>query len=292
MIFHRDESPLPGILPMDNRIAFLEQVIDSLRRVEYVQVISQKNIISVDRTNPGNRIFDPLYAAVIEKRNGNLDEACWLVFLSTHFGKNLRTGWKLTREIYGALDSGHTWSWNNVQNNLADFKRWIAASQGSFLGKFGNHRKYESLRDTNNGTGAVVESYIRWIEEYGSHIDVINTVQSKFNNNKLPAFGYLYKDMKKVKRFGRTGKFDYLTMLAKMNLMPIEADLPYFTNATGPVRGARLFFTGAIAARIPPKKLESMVVQLNKFLPLGMQVWEDSLCNWQKSPNKYLYFNG
>jgi hypothetical protein len=64
-------------------------------------------------------------------------------------------------------------------------------------------------------------------------------------------------------------------------------------DGTGPVRGARLLFSGAVDnASFSKKKLDELSVELNKILGVGMQVIEDSLCNWQKSPARYLAFRG
>ena len=41
-----------------------------------------------------------------------------------------------------------------------------------------------------------------------------------------------------------------------------------------------------------PKQIEAVVDSLDDILHVGKQVLEDSLCNWQKSPNHYVYFSG
>lgn len=96
----------------------------------------------------------------------------------------------------------------------------------------------------------------------------------------------------KVFRFGRTAKFDYLTMLAKIGLVKIEADSAYMGAATGPVDGARLLFTGASTTDISRNDLDKWLLDLDLHLQVGMQVLEDSLCNWQKSPSEFKAFRG
>ena len=41
-----------------------------------------------------------------------------------------------------------------------------------------------------------------------------------------------------------------------------------------------------------PVNLDRWLVELNNELKVGMQVLEDSLCNWQKSPEKFKPFRG
>jgi hypothetical protein len=100
--------------------------------------------------------------------------------------------------------------------------------------------------------------------------------------------------MNAVIRFGRTAKFDYLTMVGKLQLAAIEPGSTYMGGATGPLRGAKLLFGGNISANISKKTLEEWLIELESHLGLffGMQILEDALCNWQKSPDRYVYFGG
>jgi hypothetical protein len=95
-----------------------------------------------------------------------------------------------------------------------------------------------------------------------------------------------------IRCFGRTGRFDYLTMVAKLGLWDIDPAHPYFGNAGGPVEGASLLFTNSKVETLPRSTLSGYVVELGDALGLNMQVMEDSLCNWQKSPEHYLPFRG
>ena len=40
------------------------------------------------------------------------------------------------------------------------------------------------------------------------------------------------------------------------------------------------------------KKMDELAIALDGELKVGMQVIEDSLCNWQKSPEKFVAFRG
>ena len=68
--------------------------------------------------------------------------------------------------------------------------------------------------------------------------------------------------------------------------------MAYLEDATGPLRGARLFFDGDVNSKSSEKSLEARIAQLDEHLAVGKQVMEDSMCNWQKSPNKYVGFRG
>jgi hypothetical protein len=113
-------------------------MIASLRRLDYARIISTRQI-SPDRADPQSQLFDPERAAVHHFRAGRLDEAFWLVFLSTHFGKNLKHGWRMLRDVYSGLGAG-TWTWARVSTNPAAFRAWLLANQWHIRGGFGSHR--------------------------------------------------------------------------------------------------------------------------------------------------------
>ena len=160
-------------------------------------------------------------------------------------------------------------------------------------GGFGNHRKYESLdARSRGGTGEVVETYVRWVNPPNGHVDVVADTVRQTNGDPQVAFDMLYRSMGSIARFGRTARFDYLCMVAKLGLAPIAPGSAYMTGATGPIGGGRLLFTGDLAARVAPVKLDEWLVLLDADLGVGMQVLEDALCNWQKSPAIFVPFRG
>lgn len=287
--FSRHTMPLLGVTSTDNMLAFVAQLIDSLQRVKYVQTLRTRSI-SPARANPRSHLFDPIKAAVTLSEN-NSEEAFWLVFLATHCGHHLKTKWRLAAELYGASET-IPWTWARVRVDPVAYVDWIESHYGGFQGKFGNHRKYESLKPGPKGTGAIVKSYIAWINSYGSHSAMVAQVQSLSNGNAQHAFSMLNEQMRVVLRFGRTGRFDYLTMLGKVGLAVLEADSTYMNEATGPKRGAKLLFDGWIDSPTTARVLEARVASLERHLGVGMQVMEDAMCNWQKSPNIYQPFRG
>lgn len=286
---------LPGIAALENKAALLEQLVESIRRVDYVAAISSRSI-SPNRADPSSDYFDPIRAAVVKAQAGELEEASWLIFLATHFGKANRTGWLLIKDVYGNLGAGHNWTWPLVSTDPVAMSTWIGRNHAVLRSggrKFGNHRKYESLDPAKtNSTGEIIESYVNWVMQYGSHAGLFTNALTQSGDNPRAAFGMLYRSMGAVKRFGRTGKFDYLTMIAKVGISPIVADSTYMAEATGPLKGARLLFGGATTSNLSAGVLEQKIQHLDSFLAVGMQVIEDALCNWQKSPGRFLRFRG
>ena len=292
--FDRNKRHLPGIRNPTKRDVFLEQVIESVRRVQYVEVIRPRQL-SVRRFDPNDELFDPLRAAILAQRRGDIEEAFWLVFLFVHFGKHPRAGWRYAREVYGRLGDGMRWDWDNTSKDPSGFRAWLGAHQEELKRDgiprgFGNHRKYESLDAYSpNGTGEVVESYVNWVGPPGTHRALMDHACQEADDDPRRAFDGLYRSMHAVARFGRLARFDYLTMVGKLDLASIEPGSTYMPGATGPVEGARTLF-GTTRASVA--QLDAWLVELDVELDVGLQVLEDALCNWQKSPDSFIPFRG
>ncbi|HET9407271.1 MAG TPA: hypothetical protein VFO39_08530 [Candidatus Sulfotelmatobacter sp.] len=291
--FSHAHGELPGISTQERRDALKEQLVESVHRVSYVQVVRGRPI-STRRANPDDEMFDPLKAAILHQQSGNNEEAFWLVFLFVHFGRSGRGGWRYVREVYGRLGDGSRWDWARTSADPVAFRAWLRAHQDTIRragvpGGFGNHRKRESLdADSATGTGAVVESYVRWIAPPRTHQEIIAQAANQGGNDPKNTFDVLYNSMNAVVRFGRLAKFDYLTMLGKLGLANIVPGSPYLKGSSGPRKGAALLFGGNSSA----ETLDAKVVDLDQELHVGMQVLEDGLCNWQKSPDKFVPFRG
>ncbi len=278
-------SPLPGIAPNGNRVALIEQLIESERRRRFVQHLREADLSPL-RADPTNALFDPLKAAAVHQRNGNLDEAFWMVFLFVHFGRSHRGGWRYARDVYGHLGTA-VWDWPTVSRGAGAFRTWLnenaTAITSNGPGGFGNHRKYERL----DRTGEVVESYVAWVGPEKSHAIRFGL------NGAVPeaprvAFSRLYLSMTPVKQFGRTARFDYLTTVSRLGLAELEPDRPHLESATGPMTGARLLFGSTGQAH----ELDQALVRFGDSLELTADVIEDGVCNWQKSPAAFRPFRG
>lgn len=279
----------PGIDDDASRTVLAMQIIESIRRVQFVRGLVGGNI-SPSRASPSSNLFDPIRAAAYLMTQSEIEEAAWLVFLSTHFGQRPETGWNLLRAFY-AGDSDGPWTWLRASNNIEALLAWLHANTAVLrsAGRFGNHRKYESLDAySGRGTGATLVSYINWVKGQGSHGELFRRATSQAAHDPGVAFSAIYEDMSCVERFGRTARFDYLCMLGKLGIAGIWPQSMYVVNATGPKRGGKLLF----GQNKTSKEIEEAVALLDSEMHVGMQVFEDALCNWQKSPDQFVKFRG
>jgi hypothetical protein len=250
----------------------------------------QQKPVSARRADPNDPSFDAERAVAYHMQRGDVDEAAWLVFLMTHFAKPVESGWLRLRDVYGKLGRGK-WDWATVSANPQSFATWLDAHWQQVRGKFGNHRKYESLRpDAARSTARVVESYVNWIGA-GGHNRFFADVVRRSGNDPHTIFDALYREMPIVS-FGRLAKFDYLALLGRYGIAPISAGSAYLAGATGPARGARFLFDGRVDGSTSIDDLQKLLKELDATLGVGMQVMEDAICNWQKSPRTFVHFRG
>ena len=295
-IYAQKHHALPGISSPKHEEVLIQQLLESIHRVQYVPLIKRRPI-SATRADSHSDAFDPLKAAILKFDAGAFDEAVWLVFIFVHFGKSAKTGWRLARDVYGAL-GGQPWTWARLSAAPQSFQSWLASNQSTLDGgdgverQFGPHRHYQSRSATKaTGTGAAFQTYVEWVGPTRTHRTRFDQALADAKGSAHAAFDILYRSMRAVTSFGRLARFDYLTMLGKLDFLPISPGSTYMTNATGPVRGARLLF-GDKNNKLGARELESRLADLDGIAKVGMQALEDGLCNWQKSPAKFTPFRG
>jgi len=280
---------LPGITSAAALDTLTLQFVASLRRESYYALVQQRQI-SANRADPNDPSFDAERAVAYHLQQGNVDEAAWVVFLMTHFGRPEDTGWLRLRDVYGMLGAG-VWTWDTVSADPPAFSAWLSANWRNVRGKFGNHRKYESLRDdSQRPTSRVIESYVNWVGRNG-HARLFAGAVRQAGNDPHVIFDSIYQSMS-VESFGRLAKFDYLSLIGRYSIAPIDAGTAYLSGATGPINGARLLFDGRSDGSSAPKALQRMLDALDLDLQVTMKVMEDALCNWQKSPKEFVHFKG
>lgn len=277
---------LPDVASVDT---LAMQFVASIRREDYYRQVQAKPV-SASRADPNHASFDAERAVAFHMQQGNVDEAGWLIFLMTHFARRPDTGWLRLKDVYGQLGAG-IWDWPTVAANPAAFYQWLAANWQSVRGAFGNHRKYESMRPTAKRPMAqAVADYLAWIGPAGHRAFFAGAVRTA-GNNPHTIFDHLYGTLK-ITSFGRLAKFDYLSLVGRYGLAPIAAGSAYLDGATGPGRGVRRLFDGNPTNATSNVTLQSKLDALDDRLNVGMEVMEDALCNWQKSPRHFVHYTG
>jgi hypothetical protein len=280
---------LPGLADPRAVDTLAMQFVASLRREDYYRLVQRKPI-SANRADPNHSSFDAERAVAFHVQRGNIDEAALLLFLMTYFARPAETGWLRLRDVYGRLGQG-IWDWTSVSTDPAAFAVWLAANWRNVRGKFGSHRKYESLRpDRARNMGLVIANYVQWIGDQG-HQRFFSEIIRRAGNNPHTIFDTLYREIR-ITSFGRLAKFDYLALIGRYEIAPIGAGSAYLDGATGPLRGAHLLFDGRHDGPTTNVVLQDLLDSLDTYLGVGMQVMEDAICNWQKRPLAFEHFRG
>lgn len=289
-------GPLPGIATAERRQCWSQQIVSSLRRISYTDTLLVRDV-KPSRCDPNSDVFDPIRGVLHLHRSGHLDEAVWLAFILTHFGKHAMDEWKLAGNVYGSFGNGPVWTFAEYSSDASAFEDMLAVNQDklknvNISGRFSNHRKFESKKP--QAIAATFRTFHDWQTEFGGFRERVVRTHKRVGQEPQAGFDELYKSMTEVSRFGggRLGRFDFLTMLGKLQVAPIAPGSVYLDKASGPLKGARLLFFGDRNHGITGKALEPRVDALDQILDVGKQVIEDSLCNWQKSPEDYVYFRG
>ena len=294
-VYEAKHGQLPGLGVPALREALIEQIIDSEQRVRYTDRLLARTLDPA-AGNPSSLGCDPLKGAVLHQQTGNFDEAVWLIYLYVHFGKHRRAGWHYVQGLYGAFGAGSAqwWTWERTSADPTSFRFWLDQHQDDFHDVdgphgFGNHRKYVSLNAWGEqGTGAGVESYINWVLAAGG--DHRKRFDSLIRTTPEKSFASVYESMQPVVQFGRIARFDYLTMLGKLQFVDIRPPHSYLVGATGPLTGARL-----LLRRDPSiggaRELQAELSAFGEAIGISPDVLEDSICNWQKSPTRYVKFS-
>ncbi len=282
--FEAAHGALPGLVNDDTRASLVEQVVESRRRKAYLAHVRNAELQEVS-ADPTSTLFDPMRATVLHHRRGELDEAFWMLFLFTHFGRHRTWRWAYARLVYAG--NGQPWTWDRLTQDVIGFRDWLETAQAQIRpqGAFGNHRKREHLSGWGpNGTGAVVASYVDWLGEPPVH-----TNRLPVDGDSPRPFGDLYESLAAVRRFGRLARFDYLSTGVHLGLIKSQADRLYLSGSSGPREGANLLLG---EPRVPVAQLETQAMALGAALGVSADVLEDALCNWQKSPGAFRSFRG
>ncbi len=143
-------GPFPGIATAQRRCCWAQQIASSLRRIAYTDALLSR-AVNVSRCDPHLDVFDPLRGALHFYRQGQLDEAVWLTFILTHFGKHAVDEWKLARNVYGSFGAGPVWTFEIYSRNADAFEGMLFANSDDLAdarvsGSFSNHRKFQSKK--------------------------------------------------------------------------------------------------------------------------------------------------
>jgi hypothetical protein len=219
------------------------------------------------------------------KESGQADEALWCAFLAAHFGRPSANPYHVGEiESAGrflcAFGDKPTWTWAYVSTNRDTFIKELGVREKDLMTlRFGNHRKYCSKKPQE--LARVVTDFVQWVDEYAGNPSTAFTFPP--GSTPQQGFGELYRRFT-VFSFGRTGRFDLLTLLSQTGLLNIQPNSCYLLGSTGPLNGAKQL----CGNRFSNQELSEIIDSLAGSLEVPYDVIEDALCIWQKEPGKQI----
>jgi len=269
---------LPGLRSRPSREKFLRELQHSLKKYRALRIRRFPG-----STDPSDPEFQPYLTILESAEAGGKEEAIWLSFLTTLCGPVSGDGarWESVRCLYGAFDGPARWTWDRVQARPESLRAWMTKHRDKVRRlRFGNHRKYETHDPAKRGsTAAIVESYVEWVAKGGNGSQVGIFEEAVRDRTPEAAFDNLFRRIR-VKRFGRTARFDWLCLVGNLGLFPLAPGLCYLRSASGPRVGAKRLFGSSGAQDVDG--LEEKAAALARALEVPLEVMEDTLCNWQK----------
>ncbi len=153
--------PLPGVRSKIDRDVLIKQLIDSIRRVEFVGTIRSRPI-SERRLDPGDEIFDPVRAAIRQRETMALRRSLLAGVLIRSFLASICIRSGATFAMYtgnsasAQIGLGQRFRPTRRHSVTGCRANEARIGRGSRRG-FGGHRRYVSL-DADSGSGLVPPS--------------------------------------------------------------------------------------------------------------------------------------
>ncbi len=275
-------SGFPGISSADRRQLFADELAASLRHIGAPRAVAREPLPR-DWDDLRGLAWEAWRAIVGCSRAGDNEEATWLAVVVTHLARldDTPDPWASVRAVYSGFGE-EPLAWNRVicEPGLIRSTCLKHAEECGQL-RFGNHRKFESPRpDHRGGIPAVLESYVEGIRRLadGSQVELFGTRSGSPTRD----FDRLMGELQFIRRFGRTARFDLLTLFGNLGVYELEPGDIYLTGATGPLRGAMAMFGIVPRTRADLAVLGAGARRLAQELGVPLQAVEDALCNWQK----------
>ena len=269
----------PGLASPPDRDRFVAELADAAQFVNRVRSLGRRPGAHDVRAPTLDRKPWSARRAIAQWAGASRpDEATWLAFLTTFFGPDERPGrdpWLAVRTVYSGFGEGRVgWEGSETLARLIDVCRRNSDRYARL--PRGNHRKYEPRSfDHPQGLAASACSFVDVIERRGG----MAVVFAGPDASPRARFDRLMSELSGIVSFGRTGRFDFLTLLGYLAVWDLQPGKLYLAGATGPARGARRILDDK--AR-PLDDLDRELSELAVRLDVPIQAMEDAICNWQK----------
>ncbi len=273
---------LDSTFPSETVNCLSYQMVDSIRRVtifrtyfDRARQAEKKNLSYLHTSNP---------FTLAQRSSLTMETRVWYIYVATYFGKSNTSKWKLFNKAT-FKDDHSLITLEDILENREDYFSYLRGLNFFNNGKYSNHRKY-TKKSLDGGKG-VFSSFYFLIE----NLDL-------FTPAKATPFEEVYRNALKIPNFGRMAAFDFTCNLCKCGLYVNEPESMYQSHSTGPLSALNDMLILSGVKNVTKNLQISLGDELlswfktNSDIYMLAQVLEDSICNWQKSPNEHIRFFG
>lgn len=224
-----------------------------------------------EKESSGNACFDPIAMAFTYNLRGDIDEACWLLFLLSYFGRHPRHEWRLLEKIYFGFGKRAQWTWEYASSDPSAFASWLMEYQYDLYrsGNLGNAHKFVSF-DNHKAmkTADHIIGYISWVKSAKGHRQLLSDAVSSVDGLPSLIFNMLYTAINSQLRFKKAITFEYLSLLGIIGMINIEPGRPYLSDHLFSKLGANWLFDATAGSKLRTSELETIVTKLAQHMEL------------------------
>lgn len=276
-------NKLPGLADHEIRKTFVAQMAKASRELVAITAIASSYTVT-DTGCLQTDNFDPLHKAVCFYHRNEFDEACWLLFLCSYIGKHPKQKWRLLNSIYHSLDSGLSWSWKTVSQDINDFCKWLHDHQLKLRdeGNFGEVHKHSMFEGSKvNTMQDDIKNYVHWVQSKGGHLAIFSFPF----DNKFSAFDHLYTTILEQGMFSKQIIFNYLLLLRNLGIIAASPGHLYLNDSLWAKKGIKALVGNKIKSGEATLEPYNSLVTLARYVSadFGLQLLRTGLIEWAKS---------
>lgn len=268
--FGQDNPKLPPIFHLERMDYFSSLVADIANSFVGIFEIG-RSTPPWKKGSPDIAGFDPLALAFAHNLRRDTGEACWLLFLSSYFGRHPKHHWDLLEKVYLGPGMGDGWTWENASADPVAFAGWLVENQPELSrhGNMGRAHKYVSFGSYKAmKTAGDIQTYISWVINAGGHRELFPASALSEGGSPSHIFDRLYAAMNMQLRCKKAITFNYLSLLGILGLAGIEPARPYLSDHLPSKLGANWLFGGNAVPKRRANELEPIVTTLAHYLEL------------------------
>lgn len=212
----------------------------------------------------------PLSNCKNKTRCNNIDQAKWILFLSSLIAENDGENWDLFEAIYYRLNNDDNWDWKNILNSFVDFKKWIVENHKTLSqkGRMGIIYKCTAFDQSKS------ENFVKHIEEYLDWVKEENRLNNKDTVHPDKCFNESFTSMSAKLSCDPLVIFNFLSILVGFGIIKNKPTQFYFQEINLAKKGVKwLLYSEEKNNKITIEFLNDKMLSLAKYLDIQFPIY-------------------